>query len=128
MSNTLIYNKEINIRNVLLFTIPTMVRMIFISMYSIVDGIVVSNYVGSVGLSAINIVYPVLNVCMALSFMLGTGSNAIIGKKQPHIFPDTSFAAPANKTATQTMILHKMPEDKACTKDIDTLPIATLIV
>ena len=81
MSNTLIYNKEINIRNVLLFTIPTMVRMIFISMYSIVDGIVVSNYVGSVGLSAINIVYPVLNVCMALSFMLGTGSNAIIGKK-----------------------------------------------
>ena len=81
MSNTLIYNKEINIRNVLLFTIPTMIRMIFISMYSIVDGIVVSNYVGSVGLSAINIVYPVLNVCMALSFMLGTGSNAIIGKK-----------------------------------------------
>ena len=81
MSNTLIYNKEINTKNVLLFTIPTMIRMIFISMYSIVDGIVVSNYVGSVGLSAINIVYPVLNVCMALSFMLGTGSNAIIGKK-----------------------------------------------
>ena len=81
MTNTLIYNKEINIKNVLLFTIPTMIRMIFISMYSIVDGIVVSNYVGSVGLSAINIVYPVLNVCMALSFMLGTGSNAIIGKK-----------------------------------------------
>lgn len=81
MANTLIYNKEINIKNVLIFTIPTMVRMIFISMYSIVDGIVVANYVGSVGLSAINIVYPVLNVCMALSFMLGTGSNAIIGKK-----------------------------------------------
>ena len=81
MSETLIYNKEINIKNILLFTIPTMIRMIFISMYSIVDGIVVSNYVGSVGLSAINIVYPVLNVCMALAFMLGTGSNAIIGKK-----------------------------------------------
>ena len=81
MTDTLIYNKEINIKNVLIFTIPTMIRMIFISMYSIVDGIVVSNYVGSVGLSAINIVYPVLNVCMALSFMLGTGSNAIIGKK-----------------------------------------------
>lgn len=81
MTDTLIYNKEINVRNVFQFTIPTMIRMIFISMYSIVDGIVVSNYVGSVGLSAINIVYPVLNVCMALSFMLGTGSNAIIGKK-----------------------------------------------
>lgn len=81
MTDNLIYNKEINTKNILAFTIPTMIRMIFISMYTIVDGIVVSNYVGSVGLSAINIVYPVLNVCMALAFMLGTGSNAIIGKK-----------------------------------------------
>lgn len=81
MTDNLIYNKEINIRNVLVFTIPTMIRMIFVSMYSIVDGIVISNYVGSLGLSAINIVYPVLNICMALAFMLGTGSNAIIGKK-----------------------------------------------
>lgn len=81
MTDNLIYNKEINTKNILAFTIPTMIRMIFISMYTIVDGIVVSNYVGSVGLSAINIVYPVLNVCMALAFMLGSGSNAIIGKK-----------------------------------------------
>lgn len=81
MTDNLIYNKAINIKNVLIFTIPTMIRMIFVSMYSIVDGIVISNYVGSLGLSAINIVYPVLNICMALAFMLGTGSNAIIGKK-----------------------------------------------
>ena len=81
MTDNLIYNKEINTKNILTFTVPTMIRMIFISMYTIVDGIVVSNYVGSVGLSAINIVYPVLNVCMALAFMLGAGSNAIIGKK-----------------------------------------------
>lgn len=81
MSDNLIYNKEINMKNMLTFTIPTMVRMVFVSMYSIVDGIVVSNFVGSLGLSAINIVYPVLNVCMALAFMLATGSNAIMGKK-----------------------------------------------
>lgn len=81
MSDTLIYSKEINIRSMLLFTVPTMVRMIFVSMYSIVDGIVVSNFVGSLGLSAINIVYPVLNVCMAIAFMLAAGSSAIIGKK-----------------------------------------------
>lgn len=81
MSDTLIYSREINIKNMLVFTVPTMVRMIFISMYSIVDGIVVSNYVGSLGLSAINIVYPVLNVCMALAFMMAAGSSAIIGKK-----------------------------------------------
>ena len=81
MNSGLIYNKEINLKNMLIFTVPTMVRMVFISMYSIVDGIVVSNFVGSQGLSAINIVYPVLNVCMALAFMLAAGSNAIMGKK-----------------------------------------------
>lgn len=81
MQDNLIYEKPITAKNLLVFTIPVMVRMIFISMYSIVDGIVVSNYVGSVGLSAINIVYPVLNVCMAVSFMLAAGGNAIIGKK-----------------------------------------------
>ena len=81
MSGNLIYNREINIKNMLVFTVPTMIRMIFVSMYTIVDGIVVSNFVGSLGLSAINIVYPVLNVCMAIAFMLAAGSSAIMGKK-----------------------------------------------
>jgi len=88
MTGDLIYNKEINTKNILIFTVPTMIRMIFVSMYTIVDGIVVSNFVGSLGLSAINIVYPVLNVCMALAFMLAAGSSAIMGKKlgegKPH--------------------------------------------
>ena len=52
----LIYARPINTRNILTFTLPTMVRMLFVSMYTIVDGIVVSNYVGSLGLSALNIV------------------------------------------------------------------------
>ena len=81
MKENLIYRREINMKTMLIFTVPTMIRMVFVSMYSIVDGIVVSNFVGSLGLSAINIVYPVLNVCMALAFMLSAGSNAIIGKK-----------------------------------------------
>lgn len=63
------------------FTIPSMLRMVFISMYTIVDGIVVSNYVGSVGLSAINIVYPILNLNMAFALMFASGANAMIGKK-----------------------------------------------
>lgn len=77
MKENLIYHREINMKTMLTFTVPTMIRMVFVSMYSIV----VSNFVGSLGLSAINIVYPVLNVCMALAFMLSAGSNAIIGKK-----------------------------------------------
>ena len=50
MTDRIIYEKEINMKNILTFTVPTMVRMVFISMYTIVDGIVVSNFVGSVGL------------------------------------------------------------------------------
>lgn len=80
MENTLIYNKPINTGNILKFTVPTMIRMLFVSMYTIVDGIVVSNYVGSLGLSAINIVYPVLNICMAVTFVFEMGGNALIGK------------------------------------------------
>jgi len=76
----LIYEKPITISNVMKFTIPSTIRMVFISMYSIVDGIIVSNFVGSIGLSAINIVYPVLNICMAFSFMFAAGGNALIGK------------------------------------------------
>lgn len=81
MKENLIYNKPVTGRNLMGFAVPTMIRMVFISMYSIVDGIVVSNFVGSVGLSAINIVYPVLNITMALAFMFGMGANALIGKK-----------------------------------------------
>ena len=80
MDEKLIYNKPITVVNMLEFAIPTTVRMVFISLYTTVDGIVVSNYVGSMGLSAINIVYPVLNVNMALAFMFAMGSNALIGK------------------------------------------------
>ena len=80
MENTLIYDKPINIGNILKFTVPTMIRMLFVSMYTIVDGIVVSNYVGSLGLSAINIVFPVLNICMAVTFVFEMGGNALIGK------------------------------------------------
>lgn len=77
MENTLIYDKPINIGNILEFTVPTMIRMLFVSMYTIVDGIVVSNYVGSLGLSAINIVFPVLNICMAVTFVFEMGETPL---------------------------------------------------
>lgn len=53
----------------------------FMSLYTVVDGIVVANCVGSDALSAINIVYPFTLVFMAVGLMFSTGSNAIIAKK-----------------------------------------------
>ena len=81
LENSTIYDKPVRMRTMLKFTFPTMVLMVFSSLYTVADGIVVSNFVGSLGLSAINIVYPLLNVTMAVSLMLSTGSNAIIAKK-----------------------------------------------
>lgn len=81
MEKVSIYERPVRMRSILAFTLPTMILMIFTSMYTVVDGIVISNYVGSLGLSAINIVYPLQNVSMAVGFMFATGSNAVIAKK-----------------------------------------------
>lgn len=81
MEKISIYDKSVKMSTMLKFTLPTMVLMVFTSMYTVVDGIVISNFVGSLGLSAINIVYPLLNIGMAVSFMFATGSNAIIARK-----------------------------------------------
>lgn len=54
--------------------------MVFMSLYTIVDGIFVSRFLGSNALSSLNIVYPVINVAIAIATMLGTGGNAIISK------------------------------------------------
>ena len=54
--------------------------MIFMSLYQMVDGVFVANFVGETALSALNIVYPVPSVIIAVSIMLATGGSAIIAK------------------------------------------------
>lgn len=62
------------------FTIPTIIMMIFTSIYGIVDGIFVSNCVGSDAFAAINLIMPVLMILGAVGFMIGTGGSAIVSK------------------------------------------------
>ncbi len=81
MDNLTIYEKPVRMKTMLRFALPSIILMVFMSLYTVADGIVVSNYVGSLGLSAINIVYPLINLVMAVGFMLATGSNAVIAKK-----------------------------------------------
>lgn len=76
-----IYSQPIKAGNMFRFVMPTVLMMVFMSLYTVVDGIVVANCVGSTALSAINIVYPFTLIFMALSLMFSTGSNAIIAKK-----------------------------------------------
>ena len=63
------------------FTVPTMVMMLCMSLYTIVDGIFVSRFVGVNAMSAINIVYPLISLTVAIAIMLSTGGSAIIARQ-----------------------------------------------
>lgn len=62
------------------FVLPSIVMMIFTSIYSIVDGLFVSNFVGKTPFAAINLIMPLLIVLGALGFMVGAGGTAIVAK------------------------------------------------
>lgn len=65
---------------VLHFTLPTMLMMVFNAFYTMVDGGFVSRFVGTGALSAINIVYPVINLVFAIGIMLATGGSAVVAR------------------------------------------------
>ncbi len=66
--------------SLLKFALPSMVMMMFMSCYTIVDGIFISRYLGSEALSAANIVYPVFNLLLAVGIMFATGGSAVVSK------------------------------------------------
>ncbi len=67
-------------KSLLRFVFPSIVMMVLMSIYSIVDGIFISRIIGSEALSAVNIVYPIISLIYALGTMLATGGTAIISK------------------------------------------------
>ena len=73
-------DQDFGVLSLLKFTAPSIIMLVFISMYVMVDAVFVSNFVGSDALSALNIVYPVTSVVLAVSVMLATGGGAIIAK------------------------------------------------
>lgn len=79
MKNTI--GKKFNFFSLLKFTFPTIIMMIVTALYTIIDSIFVSNVVGTDALSAINIVFPVFSIVIAIAIMLGTGGSAIIARK-----------------------------------------------
>lgn len=62
------------------FTFPSIVMMLFTSIYSVVDGLFIANCVGSNALSAVNIIFPALMILGAFGFMLGAGGSAEVGR------------------------------------------------
>ena len=67
-----------NYGRLLRFTFPSILMMVFTSIYGIVDGIFVSNFAGKTSFAAINLIMPYLMVFGVLGFMVGTGGTALI--------------------------------------------------
>jgi putative MATE family efflux protein len=69
-----------NYRRLLRFTLPSIVMMIFTSIYGVVDGFFVSNFVGKTPFTAVNFIMPFLMILGAIGFMFGAGGSALISK------------------------------------------------
>ena len=65
-------------KRLLRFVIPSIVMMICTSVYSIVDGLFVSNFVGKTAFAAVNLIFPFLMAMGTLGFMIGTGGSAVV--------------------------------------------------
>ena len=68
------------VSRLLRFSLPTIIMMIFSSIYGVVDGIFVSNFVGKTPFAAINLIMPFLMIFSAIGFMIGAGGSALVAK------------------------------------------------
>lgn len=81
MENSNVYKKPVTLKNILKFAVPTIAMTVFMSFYTMVDGLFVSNLIGTNALSAINLTAPIIQLVTAISTMLATGGSAVIMKK-----------------------------------------------
>ncbi|MDE6845292.1 MAG: MATE family efflux transporter [Lachnospiraceae bacterium] len=72
LSDHFTYNK------LLQFTFPTIIMMVFTSIYGVVDGFFVSNFAGKTPFAAINLVMPFVMILGGMGFMIGTGGTALV--------------------------------------------------
>jgi putative MATE family efflux protein len=77
-----------SVKKLLRFTLPSIAMMIFTSIYGVVDGFFVSNFVGKTSFTAVNFIMPFLMILGTIGFMFGTGGSAIIAKNLGEGKPD----------------------------------------
>lgn len=73
--------RNYNLFSLLKFALPTIVMTMFMSLYTIVDGMFVSRFIGTDALAAVNVVFPIISAVYALATMLACGGSAIIAQK-----------------------------------------------
>ncbi len=75
-------------KRLLRYALPSIVMMVFTSIYGIVDGFFVSNYAGKTPFAAVNLIMPLLLILGCVGFMFGTGGGALIAKTMGERKPD----------------------------------------
>ncbi|MBQ9728466.1 MAG: MATE family efflux transporter [Clostridia bacterium] len=65
-------------KKLLKFTLPSILMMVFTSVYGIVDGLFVSNFAGDIPFKAINLIYPYIMIVTTVGFMFGSGGTALV--------------------------------------------------
>lgn len=78
--NQIQLSDHFTVSRLLRFTVPSIVMMIFSSIYSVVDGFFVSNFVGKTPFAAVNFIMPFLMILGTVGFMFGTGGSALVAK------------------------------------------------
>lgn len=73
-------SQHFSIGELLRYTAPSVGMMVFLSVYGIVDGFFVSNFVGSTALAAVNFVWPIYIILGTIGYMMGTGGGALVAK------------------------------------------------
>ena len=73
-------SEHFTFRKLLRFIFPSVIMMLFTSIYNVVDGFFVSNFVGKASFAAVNLIMPLLMIGGAIGFMIGTGGSALIAK------------------------------------------------
>lgn len=69
-----------NYKKLLRFTFPSIIMLVFTSIYGVVDGFFISNFVGKTPFAAVNFIMPFLMILGSLGFMFGTGGGALISR------------------------------------------------
>lgn len=73
-------NRHFSFSGLMRFTLPTIAMMICASLYEVVDGVFISNFVGKTALAAVNLIWPALMIFATIGLMVGTGGSALVAK------------------------------------------------
>lgn len=77
---TIKLSENFTYKKLLRFTAPAIIMMIFTSLYSIVDGVFVTNFAGKTALAGINFAFPIINILATFGYMFGAGGSALVAK------------------------------------------------